>query len=65
MKVINSKLPVFTNMSMNPVFQILMMTDGLPGSLLHPAHLSFPIHFDKLELDFGRMNVFHAPKSNH
>jgi hypothetical protein len=29
------------------------------------VHDTFPIHFDKLAMDFGRLNVFSVQKSNH
>jgi hypothetical protein len=83
MKLINSELHHFTNVSINPVFQIL--GDDVQASrsrfivpicpspfkqttpLMHIplVHDTFPIHFDKLAMDFSRANVFHVQKSNH
>jgi hypothetical protein len=82
MKLINSESLVFTNVSINPVFQILGddRWASRSHSIVHicPSpikemttlthipliHDTFPMHFDKLVMDFGRANVFRVQKSN-
>jgi hypothetical protein len=68
--LINSKLPVFMNMTLS--FKSSVVTDHtslcmsvlLPLSKWHHLctfsflHNTFPIHFNKLAMDFGRANVF-------
>jgi hypothetical protein len=83
MKLNKTKLPVFTNMSINPVFKILN-DDRLVYRSCFTVHIcpspikqttllthipliddTFPIHFNKFEMAFGRANVFRVQKSNH
>jgi hypothetical protein len=69
MKLINSESsPVFTNISINPVSQILSDDRQMsrlcfivhicpPIKQMTPLTHTFPIHFSKL-MDFSRVNVF-------
>jgi hypothetical protein len=51
MKLISSESPVFMNMSINSVFQIL-------GDDRQASRLPFPIHVKKLVMDFDKAKFF-------
>jgi hypothetical protein len=66
MKLINCESPIFTNVNIIPVIQILGDIRLRARSSLRPfPSNNFLIHIDKLVKDIGKPSVFHLQKFNN
>jgi hypothetical protein len=70
MKLINSKSPIFTSEHRPYLSNPRWWQMGIQIMLTHLTHIplihdTFPIHFNKLEMDFIMAKVFRIQKSDH